>query len=54
MIITNVTVQLKDETSGTTGAVLAGALTQFANVFASGLQEWKERQAYSNASPTLK
>ncbi len=53
-IITNVTEKLKGETSGTTGAVLASALTQFANVFASGLQEWKDRQAYSNASPTLK
>ena len=53
-IITNVTAKLKGETSGTTGAVLAVALSQFANVFASGLQEWKDRQAYSNASPTLK
>ncbi len=53
-ILTNVAAKLKGETSGSSNAVLASALTQFANVFASGLQEWKDRQAYSNASPSLK
>ncbi len=56
-IIKNVVNKLKENggsTSGSAGLALAGALSQFAAVFASGLQEWKERQAYSNASVQLR
>ncbi len=56
-IIKNVVEKLKENggsTSGSAGLALAGALSQFASVFASGLQEWKERQAYSNASSELR
>jgi hypothetical protein len=53
-ILDNITEKLSSEGHGNAGMILAGALTQFANIFASGLQEWRDRQAYSNASPTLK
>jgi hypothetical protein len=53
-MIENVTEKLKSGGQGNAGMVLAGALTQFANVFSAGLQEWRDRQAYNNASPTLK
>jgi hypothetical protein len=53
-ILDNIKEKLSSEGHGNTGMILAGALTQFANVFASGLQEWRDRQAYSNASPTLR
>jgi hypothetical protein len=53
-ILDNITEKLSSEGHGNAGMILAGALTQFANIFASGLREWRDRQAYSNASPTLK
>ncbi len=53
-ILDNITEKMSSGGHGNAGIILAGALTQFANVFASGLQEWRDRQAYSNASPTLK
>ena len=57
-IISNVTEKLKgavnNNTSSASGLALARSLEQMSAVFASGLQEWRERQAYANASPSLK
>ncbi len=45
-MIENVTEKLKSGGQGNAGMVLAGALTQFANVFASGFQEWRDSLSY--------
>ena len=53
-ILQSVTEKLKGDNSGSASVVLANALTQFANVFASGLKEFQGRQAYDKDSPTFK
>ncbi len=58
-ILSNVTEKLKSTlipatTSTATSAALAGALHKVTHVIATGIKEWSVRQAYSNASPTLK
>jgi len=58
-IMSNVTEKLKSTlipatTSTATSAALAGALHKVTQVIATGIKEWSSRQAYSNASPTLK
>ncbi len=58
-IMSNVTAKLKSTlipatTSTATSAALAGALHKVTHVIATGIKEWSVRQAYSNASPTLK
>jgi hypothetical protein len=53
-MIKNVTEKLKSGGQGNAGMVLAGALTEIANVFAFGFQKWRDRQAYNNVSPTFK
>jgi hypothetical protein len=58
-ILSNITEKLKstlipDTTSTATSAALAGALHKVTQVIATGIKEWSSRQAYSNASPTLK
>ena len=58
-ILSNVTEKLKSAlipgtTSTATSAALTGAQHKVTQVIATGIKEWSSRQAYSNASPTLK
>ncbi|MFN9979494.1 MAG: hypothetical protein ACK53Y_06255, partial [bacterium] len=58
-IMSNVTAKLKSTlipatTSTAASAARAGALHKVTHVIATGIKEWSVRQAYSNASPTLK
>ena len=58
-ILSNVTEKLKEtfnnnNNGNATGTFLASALQCLTTTIAKGLQSWNERQAYSNASPTLK
>ena len=53
-LMENVLAQFQKTSSDSSGgAVLAHALSKFADICAAGLQEWKEHNAYINADPYL-
>ena len=54
LIIKSVTDRLKENQSIGAGHVLADAISKFASIFATGLQEWKDQQVYNSAAPDLK
>jgi hypothetical protein len=47
-------VAVNNNSSSASGLALDRSLEQMSAVFASGLQEWRERQANASASPSLK
>jgi hypothetical protein len=54
-LMENVVAQFQKTSSDSSGgAVLAHALSKFPEICAAGVQEWKERNAFSNADPNLR
>jgi hypothetical protein len=54
-IIDTVAEKLKGHiNNGSAGQVLATAISQIADIVASGMQEWKDQRMYMNASQELK